>query len=239
MSAIAGNSQKEFIAASSWLSSAPSAASLSTDLKLELYGLFKYVNASAGPEGSRPSIFSPAPRAKHDAWAAQHAKYSPKHKEGIEMARQRYMAIAKQIGWNGDGEEDEDEVDLENLDDSPFDMAKQDKGKIKADNPIGGVKVSVMSGEEEMESANPLHDAVSENDIPGVQALLRADSAAINSKDAYGFTPLHLSADRGHVELTKLLLQLGADKNITDEDDQTPLMLAEISGRDEIVHLLK
>ncbi|WWC73236.1 uncharacterized protein I206_107202 [Kwoniella pini CBS 10737] len=244
MSDKADQTQKEFVAASTWLSSAPSAASLSTDLKLELYGLFKFLNTHAGPEGNRPSIFSPAPRAKYDAWALQFAKYSPNQKAGQEMARQRYLEIARQVGWAGIvEEEEEDDIDLENLDDEPSNAGNRDKSQGRADNPIGGVKVSIMSGQEEteddIESASPLHDAVSDDNRQIVQALIKRDPRTINLKDPFGYTPLHLAADRGHVEMVKLLLRHGADREAIDEDNQTPQLLAEISGRDEIVEILK
>ncbi|OCF60273.1 hypothetical protein L486_02953 [Kwoniella mangroviensis CBS 10435] len=230
----AASGEKEFNAASTWLSSAPSAAALPNEIKLELYGLFKYINTLAGPTGSRPSIFSPAPRAKYDAWAAQYTKYSSKGDEGKQLAQQRYIEIALQIGWsNNVPNDEEDDVDLENLDDEPI--------RNKDDNPIGGVKVSVMSGDmdEDDHDTHPLHLAVSENEVPKVESLLKQDKSLVHLRDEFGYTPLHLAADRGHIEMTKLLLRHGADKEAEDEDSQTPLQLAEISGRDEIVELLK
>ncbi|KAK6904577.1 hypothetical protein I203_105393 [Kwoniella mangroviensis CBS 8507] len=234
----AASGEKEFNAASTWLSSAPSAAALPNEIKLELYGLFKYINTLAGPTGSRPSIFSPAPRAKYDAWAAQYTKYSSKGDEGKQLAQQRYIEIALQIGWsNNVPNDEEDDVDLENLDDEPI----RNKGKGRDDNPIGGVKVSVMSGDmdEDDHDTHPLHLAVSENEVPKVESLLKQDKSLVHLRDEFGYTPLHLAADRGHIEMTKLLLRHGADKEAEDGDSQTPLQLAEISGRDEIVELLK
>ena len=54
-----------------------------------------------------------------------------------------------------------------------------------------------------------------------------------------GFTPLHLAADRGHAPAVAYLLSLGADKSILDPDEQTALEIATISGRDDVVELLK
>ncbi|WRT68912.1 uncharacterized protein IL334_005894 [Kwoniella shivajii] len=236
MSSTDNQKQREFDIASAWLSSAPSAASLSNDVKLELYGLFKFISTSAGPPGGRPSIFSPTPRAKYDAWVAQLSKYASAGENGINAARDRYVVIAKEIGWSGDNDDDE-EVDLENLDTEPSAIRK-DKGKSQQDNPIGGVKVSVMSEEGEQGDTNsPLHDAVIANRLEEVRALIKK-GYIINDKDEFGYTPLHLAADRGHAEMTSLLLLLGADRDVKDEDDLTPITLAEISGRDDVVAIL-
>jgi hypothetical protein len=41
-------------------------------------------------------MFSPAARAKHDAWVAQSKKYND-----IEEVKGRYIEIAKELGWEG------------------------------------------------------------------------------------------------------------------------------------------
>lgn len=57
--------------------------------------------------------------------------------------------------------------------------------------------------------------------------------------DWQGLTSLHLAADRGNLDMVTLLLSLGAKRDIKDEDDQTPLMLAEEADRHEIADLLR
>lgn len=71
-----------------------------------------------------------------------------------------------------------------------------------------------------------------------------------------GNSPLHLATDRGHLEVVRALLEAGADKSalvswkglqretqltslIQDEDDQTPLIIAQMLGRDDIAALLR
>lgn len=71
-----------------------------------------------------------------------------------------------------------------------------------------------------------IHDAVIENDLAEVRRLLSAEPACVGARDDIvsgptaspemiswqGSTPLHLAADRGHLEIAKLLLAAGADK---------------------------
>jgi len=63
-------------------------------------------------------------------------------------------------------------------------------------------------------------------------------NADINSRDSFGFTPLHLAADRGHPQIIKRLLHLGADPDIQDPDRQTALQLAQIAEQAETALLL-
>lgn len=64
------------------------------------------------------------------------------------------------------------------------------------------------------------------------------DPTLLNVKDEFGFTPLHLAADRGHADAVAYLLSLGVDKSILDPDGQTAKEIAEISGRADVVTLL-
>lgn len=48
-----------------------------------------------------------------------------------------------------------------------------------------------------------------------------------------------LAAQEGHLEITRLLVDKGAKVNVTEDDGWTALMLAELAGWREIVHLLQ
>ncbi|EAL20326.1 hypothetical protein CNBF1370 [Cryptococcus deneoformans B-3501A] len=235
MSTISFASEDQFEAASSWLISTPAAAGLPNEIKLELYGLFKFITTGAGPTSSRPSLFYPTNRAKHDAWDSVSRKYL--HLNSVPnqtkaMAQGRYVEIAKQVGWDGVIQE-ENEIDLERLSDSGSEDGKDGNEGAKD----GWRKVSVMQGEDGLDN-DPIHDAVVADSLQAAKELAEGDSSLINSRDEFGYTPLHLAADRGYPEMTKLLLELGADKSLKDQDDQTPSMLAQISGRDDIIAIL-
>ena len=52
-------------------------------------------------------------------------------------------------------------------------------------------------------------------------------------------TALMLAADNGHLEVARLLLEAGADKNCCDDDGMTALLLAADKGHLEVAHLLR
>ena len=51
-------------------------------------------------------------------------------------------------------------------------------------------------------------------------------------------TVLMLAAEKGHLEVARLLLEAGADKNCCHDDGRNVLMLAADAGRLEVLHLL-
>ena len=53
-----------------------------------------------------------------------------------------------------------------------------------------------------------------------------------------GFAPLHVACENGHVEIVKLLLQEGANKNQISKEGSTPLSLACKFGHREVVSVL-
>ncbi|KIY32235.1 hypothetical protein I305_05185 [Cryptococcus gattii E566] len=235
MSTLGVATKIQFEAASSWLTSTPAAAGLPNETKLELYGLFKFITTGSGPTSSRPSLFYPTNRAKHDAWNSLSTKYlhlSSVPDQTKAMAQGRYVEIAKQVGWDGVIQE-EDDIDLERLSDSESEDGRDGSEGAKD----GWRKVSVMQAEDGLDDI-PIHDAVVADSLRVVKELIEADPSLINSRDEFGYTPLHLAADRGYPEMTKLLLEFGADKSLKDQDGQTPLILAQISSRDDITAIL-
>lgn len=75
-------------------------------------------------------------------------------------------------------------------------------------------------------------------DIQRIKKLIRANPNWVRSKDASGWTPLHLQAANGCVEAVKLLIQHGAPINAKDIVGNTPLHLAARYGYVNVVKVL-
>ncbi|RYP77756.1 hypothetical protein DL769_003322 [Monosporascus sp. CRB-8-3] len=60
----------------------------------------------------------------------------------------------------------------------------------------------------------------------------------INTKDKYGWTPLHWASQNGHDTVVKQLLESGADASVKDNGGMTPLYLASGNGHDTVVKQL-
>jgi ankyrin repeat protein len=73
-----------------------------------------------------------------------------------------------------------------------------------------------------------------------VAALLIARGAEVNARAEGGYTPLHVAAGLGRVDVAALLLEKGADINATDQRavPTTPLQAAVLQGQEQIVALL-
>ena len=69
--------------------------------------------------------------------------------------------------------------------------------------------------------AGPIHDAIMNRNIKGVQAALD-NGADVNAK-LWGYTPLHVASQIGDPTLFTLLINNGADVNARDDEDYTAL----------------
>jgi ankyrin repeat protein len=62
--------------------------------------------------------------------------------------------------------------------------------------------------------------------------------ANVNAKESGQWTPIHLSAGIGHLNIVKLLLERGADVHALNDEGETPYHLSLAHGDREILDLL-
>lgn len=228
-----------FYEAATYLSGASSLSKVSASVKLELYGLYKYLMASPVPTTTRPFVFDIQGRAKWDAWDAVGKKYS--NPDDVEH---RYIEIAESLGWT-EGvsteprQSQEEEIDLDALDDEPEGTGK---GKEKSSGvPEVGLGHAVSKVQMLLDSMQDLsiHGLALENDVAGLSALLKKNpNVDLNVCDEFGYTPLHLAADRGNTDIVKLLLEHGADATLKDSDGFSALELANVAGHQDVKTML-
>ncbi|KAH8997604.1 hypothetical protein EDB92DRAFT_1449369 [Lactarius akahatsu] len=81
-----------------------------------------------------------------------------------------------------------------------------------------GISVSVMSPptlDDGVDDLSGLHGHAMRDDVAAVSAFLSSNEGTdINVRDEYGYTALHLAADRGNVAVVEFLLKQGADKTL-------------------------
>jgi ankyrin repeat protein len=87
-------------------------------------------------------------------------------------------------------------------------------------------------------SAGEIHDAAAQGDLDRVKSLLSEDPSLATSLSERGGTALHLACYGGHVEITALLLDAGADIEARDGRGFTPLLWATYGGHASTVELL-
>jgi len=220
---------EEFSAAASYLSNASSHSQVSTTIKLELYGLFKFVTTSHSPNTSRPGMFDFAGRSKWDSWQEVGTKYlTLSDPDGAAQAR--YLEIAESLGWKPGAAAEDDSLGLD-----ADGETENTKGVVTGT----GVFVSTMAAPKH-DDLDTIHGLAIAGDVQRLEKMLIAEpSLNLNQKDEYGYTALHLACDRGNLAIVELLLKHGVDRTLKDPDDLTALELAETCGHDEIVKALK
>lgn len=86
--------------------------------------------------------------------------------------------------------------------------------------------------------AEEIHDAVKAGDLAGVRRLLDARPELVKAANERGYTPLHIAALEGRLEVAALLLEKGAELEAKNPTGFTPLFLAVLGKRPETVKLL-
>ena len=83
-----------------------------------------------------------------------------------------------------------------------------------------------------------IHNAARSGNWNLVRALVKYGVVPVNSRDQYGFTPLHLASRYGRLNVVHELLSHGAHVNPRSLYGETPLHVAAIAKHPRIVHAL-
>ena len=86
--------------------------------------------------------------------------------------------------------------------------------------------------------SGPIHDAVKYRNTAEVKKIIDKDASLLESKDFYGFTPLHTAAYNNCIRTAKFLIASGANLDSLDNDGCTPLHWSVHNCWGEMVKLL-
>ena len=91
---------------------------------------------------------------------------------------------------------------------------------------------------EQFAGISNLMSAVSNNDAEGTRFFSKAGVIIVNQKNKGGATALHIASREGNLDIVKILIENGANPNLTDNEGYTPLMRASLSASPEVVEYL-
>ena len=83
-----------------------------------------------------------------------------------------------------------------------------------------------------------LFDAVLDNDTSAVRTCLITDELDVNEYSPEGISALHIASAAGYLECVELLVECGANVDVSDVNNRTPLEYAVIYGNFECASLL-
>ncbi|KAG2701413.1 hypothetical protein I3843_06G039900 [Carya illinoinensis] len=192
---------------------------VSNDVQLSLYGLYKI--ATEGPCSTpQPSALKITARAKWQAWQKLGAMPP-------EEAMQKYIDLVTELypSW---------------LAGSTLSKGREgDEPSMNAKGPMGPVFSTFVYEEESGNESkmDAIHAFAREGEVDNLLKCIEG-GISVNLRDGEGRTPLHWAVDRGHLNITELLIKSNADVNAKDDDGQTPLHYAVTCEREGLVKFL-
>jgi acyl-CoA-binding protein len=161
----------------------------------QIYSLFKYVTVSPTPNVPKPGIFDITGKAKWSAWAEAGKKY-----QRPEDAEARYIAIAKELGW----------------DDSVTQDTAKETGRTSTS--TGGEE-----GEESIwdEDPEPRRAGAGQGLGVGVSSISRSEDAGSGA----GESGLHTVILDGDVSKVKELIERNPSLDLNVADEYVSLLL--------------
>lgn len=216
---------------------------------LRLYGLYK--QATEGPcVEKKPSFFDIKGRSKHFAWVALGDMSQ-------QEAQSKYVELLSELkpNWNqakaqssqGVGPvfsslevmlEDDQQVRAFNVvcSNSSVQREKSDGAMVQTIQPKCAMYLTQCM--QALNKIPALIRATQNGDAKEIQNLLDKGHD-VDTRDSDDCTSLHWAADKGNVEIIRLLIQRGASLIAKDVDGMTPIEYAELSDQEEAKQLIK
>eukprot|EP00871_Galdieria_phlegrea_P004601 jgi/Galph1/5141/GphlegSOOS_G3751.1 len=169
---------------------------------LQLYGLYKRVKDGVAQEKNPYFVFQWKESAKWNSWkqASTSAKYMTYFAILREEAKQKYIDLVETY------------------------LPRRKESSI-GKQPLG---FDIVELEDTFSDNVPLDICywAAIGDLASVKYVLENDPQAVSTVDSHLITPLMYSADRGYLEIVRLLLAFGAAVNATDWEGQSALHYA-------------
>ena len=113
----------------------------------------------------------------------------------------------------------------------------------KKDREIQELKDKIKDLEDkilERASTTDLFNAIEEQNVEIVRKIITKNNSLLEAivYDNYKHTPLLYASMKGYTKIVELLLELNANVEAKDEDNDTPLMMASLYGNIDVVKLL-
>ncbi|KAI5751244.1 hypothetical protein M8J77_005725 [Diaphorina citri] len=105
------------------------------------------------------------------------------------------------------------------------------KNKIAEENDKTGI-------EHNIQDINNLLKAITHENFDTLEEMIKGEEFDINMKDNYLWTPLMCACHRGDIAIVDLLLNRGANINVTDTAGNTPVSIAKQCNHQEVYDLL-
>lgn len=229
-----------------------SAATIENETQLQLYGLYKQ-STVGDVNTSQPWAIDVVGRSKWDAWKAFEG--FPK-----ESAARTYVYVVSNLlqqaqpppigqvsSGNGSSSSGNGGNNTPGFGNSATNTPSPPPAASASVFDGMGISISTLHASQERDTTargggwkegESLFAAVVEGDVEKVVALVNTLGCDVNLRNEGGMTALHYAADRGNLVLVKLLVEHNADVNIRDNEDQSPLAIAEICDHQDIVSFL-